>query len=421
MLEQIIFLVFVNFSYEQIKYDTGLTLVYDYIHDSFNCQNGYSKSAIIQFSGTFQNIPQVFLYHEKYDWMPAELQYTLSITTITTVSFTITTSCSKNRVYRNQLRWCALDDQRIEVLNNFDMVNPDDKTFSIKNPNAQFGFVTFTSIHYTGPIDFTLSITQITTNSVTVGITKIDGKFSNLKQIGYQVVVGVEEAFINLGLKSPTGAFSSDVLPIQINRWFVIPLQGLNYNNADNIRMQTNFTNTASTKQYNYASWNSIQTPNRHSQIWVAYQFTNSYKALECFSIRTSRKQIIDLSIVPKIYLELVSLNQIYTTVGNYNYLVNKSIMPLYMIIQSTCPNGKKIKADFNKCNSCSISKFYSFTYNCFNQMNYVGFFPKFKQAFQQYNQFKINLQASSVEIIQVLYDQQITEQTIVKLEIVDL
>ncbi|CAD8185427.1 unnamed protein product [Paramecium pentaurelia] len=336
------------------------------------------------------------------------------------IGFTLTISCSNNKVYANQLRWFAIDDKRIEVLNNFNMVNPDDKTFSIQNPNALYGFITVTSIHYTGPIDFTLSMNSITPNSVTIGITKVAGKFSNLKQIGYQVVVGVEEAFINLGQKSPTGAFSSVILPIQQNRWFFIPLQGLNYNNVKNIRIKTIFTTTESTIQYTYGTWDESETPNRHSQVWVAYQFTNTYKALECFSIRTSRKHLQNLSIVPPIYFELVSLNAIYTASGNYNYIVNKSIMPLYMIIQITCPNGKKILADFNKCNSCSIQKSYSFTFNCFSQMNYIGFFPKFKQAFQQYNQLKINLQSSSLEIIQVLYDQKITEQTIVKVQIVD-
>ncbi|CAD8086436.1 unnamed protein product [Paramecium primaurelia] len=420
MFQSILFLMFFHFSYEYIKYDTGLFLGFDYESASFNCQNGFSKTSVIQFSGTFENIPQVFIYIEKIDWSQAQLEFSLSITTITTISFTITTSCANNRIYRNQIRWFALDDRRIEVLNNFNMVNPDDKTFSIQNPNASYGFMTITSIHYAGPIDFTLTMNSITPNSATIGITKIAGKFSNLKQIGYQVVVGVEEAFINLGLKSPTGAFSSDILPIQQNRWFFIPLQGLNYNNNNNIRIRAILTTTQSTIQYTYGTWDQSETPNRHSQIWVAYQFTNSYKALECFSIRTSRKHLPNLSIVPPIYFELVSLNAIYTSSGNYNYIVNKSIMPLYMIIQSTCPNGKKIQADFNKCNSCSVQKSYSFTFNCFSQMNYIGFFPKFKQAFQQYNQLKINLQSSSLEIIQVLYDQKITEQIIVKVQIVD-
>lgn len=34
------------------------------------------------------------------------------------------------------IRWFAIDDQRVEVLNNFNMNDPVDKTFSIKNPNA---------------------------------------------------------------------------------------------------------------------------------------------------------------------------------------------------------------------------------------------------------------------------------------------
>ncbi|CAD8097651.1 unnamed protein product [Paramecium sonneborni] len=168
-------------------------------------------------------------------------------------------------------------------------------------------------------------------------------------------------------------------------------------------------------------TWFEVETPNSHSQVWVAYQFTKSYKALECFSIRTSRKEVLDLNILPTFYLELVQLNKIYTTTGNYDYLVDKSTTQLKMILQVKCENNnKKIQADFNKCNSCSTKKTHSFTYNCFKQMNYVGFFPIFKQAFQQYNKLKISIQSSSLEITQILYDQSITEQSIVKIQILN-
>ncbi|CAD8070512.1 unnamed protein product [Paramecium sonneborni] len=421
MFTSFIVLIILDSSFGFIKYDTGLLKVYDYEVSSFNCQNGFSKTATINFAGTFENQPQVFFYLEKIDLERAELEFKLSITTITVTSFQTLISCAKYRVYRTQIRWFAIDDQRIEVINNFNMINPDDKTFQIKNPNAQYGFLTLTSIHFTGQIDFQLSISSITTNSATVTITKVSGKFANLKQIGYQLVVGVQEAFINLGLMTPTGGFSSGALPIQTNRWFFIALQGLNYNYADNIRIETLFTNTATTLSYTFGAWQGVtETPNRHSQIWIAYQFTYSYKALECFSVRTSRREAFDLTILPPIYLELVSLNQIYTTIGNYNYIINKSVQPVNIVILLGCPNGKKVKAEFNKCNSCSTQKFYSITYNCFNKMNYVGFYPVFKQAFQQYNQLKINMQSSSLEITQVLYDQKITEQLIIKVQILN-
>ncbi|CAD8115590.1 unnamed protein product [Paramecium primaurelia] len=421
MEKSLFLLILFKLALSYIYYDTGLARDFDYTFDSsFSCKTGYSKTAIIQFSNQFEKIPQVFFTHEYFDQEMADLGFRLSITTITTTSFTTQISCNQQRVFTLKLRWFAFDDQRIEVLSNFNMDTPDHKTFSIKNPNAQTGFIALTSFRYLGPIDFLLSISQITTNSVTVSITKVAGKFTNLKQVGYFVVVGVAEAFINLGLKTVTGGFSSGTLPIQSNRWFAIALQGLNYPNTRNMRIKAIFTDTATTKSYTWGTWDEIETPNSHSQIWVAYQFIISYKPLECFSIRTSRKQAINLSILPTFYLQLVQPNQIYITNGNYEYIVDKSIKPLKMNIQIKCENGKKVQADFNKCNSCSIQKTHSFTYNCFNQMNYIGFFPLFYQEFLQYNHLKINLQSSLLEVINVVYDQTITEKTIVKIQILN-
>ncbi|CAD8115508.1 unnamed protein product [Paramecium primaurelia] len=421
MKKFLILSIFVKVIFSYIYYDTGYFQNFDYtIDSSFNCKTGYSKTDTITFSNTFENVPQVFFTLEYMEQEMAILGFKLSITTITKTSFTVQITCIQQRVYVARFRWFAIDDQRIEVISNFNMDNPDDKTFSIKNPNAQFGFIIMTSVQYAGPIDFLLQISSITTNSVTVSITKVAGKFTNLKQIGYFVVVGIEEAFINLGLKSVTGAFSSGLITIQPNRWFAIALQGLNYPNSKNLRIRATYTNTATTTSYTWGTWFEVETPNSHSQIWILYQFTTTYNPLECFSIRTSRKQAFDLSILPTFFLQLVQTNQIYITNGNYEYVVDKSIRPLKMNIQIKCENGKKVQAEFNKCNSCSIQKTYSFTYNCFNQMNYIGFFPLFQQAFQQYNHLKINIQSSSLEIINVVYDQAITEKTIVKIQILN-
>ncbi|CAD8106964.1 unnamed protein product [Paramecium sonneborni] len=419
MLQIIIFILLLSLALNYITYDSGLFQDFDWFGSSgFACMNSFTKTSTITFSGQFENTPQVITTLEFIDLTTASTQLEFQITSITKQTFSVMAYCGFNRVTTIQIRWFAIDDQRIEVFNNFNMINPDDKTFQIKNRNAQSGFVVMTSIHYIGPIDFLLSMSQITMQQVTVSITKVAGKFTNLKQIGYQLIVAVDEAFVNLGLQSVTGAFNSGILPIQPNRWFAIAIQGFNYSNSKNIRVKAIFTNTPTTISYTWGTWYDIETPNTHSQIWIAYQFVNSYKALECFTIRTSRKYIQDLTNLPKFSLKFDIVNQIYNTIGNYNYILDKSITPFIMSIEIKCQADMKIQAEFNKCNACNTQKFHVFKYNCFNQMNYVGFFPKFKQAFQQYNHLKINMQETSLEIIQVLYDQKIIEQTIVKIEL---
>ncbi|CAD8170705.1 unnamed protein product [Paramecium octaurelia] len=309
-------------------------------------QISYAKMATLKhqppaFSNQFLKIPQVFFTHEFFDLEQAEMGFYLEITTITQTSFTLLIRCNKRSANSLRLRWFAFDDKRMEVISNFNQENPDDKTFSIKNPNAQTGFVALTSVHYTGLVDFLLSISKIKTNSVTVSITKVPGKFTNLKQVGYFVVVGIEEAFINLGLKKVTGAFSSGNIPIQPNRWFAIAVQSLVYPNVNNIRLLATYSNTETTISYNWGTWTYAETPNSHSQIWIAYQFTKIFKPLECFSIRISRKQIFDLT-VPIFYLEILQSNKIYQTNGNYEYYVDKSNTPFKLGIQIKCENGKK-------------------------------------------------------------------------------
>ncbi|CAD8130515.1 unnamed protein product [Paramecium sonneborni] len=171
---------------------------------------------------------------------------------------------------------------------------------------------------------------------------------------------------------------------------------------------------------YTWGTWTQSQTPNSHSQIWVGYQFTTIFTTLECFSIRTSRKQVIDLNILPTFNLEFVQSGQIYFANGNYDYSVDKSLTPLRMNVQVKCEKNKKIQANFHKCNSCSVQKTYSFKYNCFNQMNYIGFFPLFQQSFSQYNHLKVSIQSLQLEIIHVVYNQIITETTIVTISILD-
>ncbi|CAK85522.1 unnamed protein product (macronuclear) [Paramecium tetraurelia] len=404
--------------------DTGVFNGFATASDStFICNFGFSRTATISYSNQFERIPQVFFVHEYLEQEKADMGFRLSITTITQTDFTLEISCHKQRQYTLRIRWFAIDDQLTSIWM-FQMT----RHFQLKIQmpklvlwQSQVCVIQKQSIFYYLQLLVIYSlISEIKTNSVTVSITKIAGKFTNLKQIGYFVVVGIQDAFINLGLKTATGAFSSGTIPIEPNRWFAIALQGLAFPNTKNLRIRATYSNTATTISYTWGTWYEIETPNSHSQIWIAYQFTTIFKPLECFSIRISRKQVLDLLTLPTLYLELLQTNQIYTAIGNYEYLVDKTITPLKMNIQIKCQNGMKVQADFNKCNACNTKKTHSFTYNCFNQMNYIGFFPLFQQAFPQYNSLKIKLQSTTLEISQVVYDQSLTESTIVKIQILN-
>ncbi|CAK87945.1 unnamed protein product (macronuclear) [Paramecium tetraurelia] len=159
MVKFLLLLILTKLGSSYIYYDTGMIYDLDFEHDSsFNCQNGVSKVVTKTFSNQFEQIPQVFFTFEHIDIESSDMGFKLAITTITTTSFTLELNCYWRRAYTLILRWFAFDDQRIQVLSNFNMENPDDKTFQIKNPNAQTGFLQLTSLRYTGQIDFLLSV-----------------------------------------------------------------------------------------------------------------------------------------------------------------------------------------------------------------------------------------------------------------------
>ncbi|CAD8091679.1 unnamed protein product [Paramecium primaurelia] len=293
------------------------------------------------------------------------------------------------------------------------MDNPDDQTFSIKNPNAQTRFVVLTSMHYTGAIYFLL----FPNNN--------QFSYSEYNQSGWKIYKSsINWLFCCWNLRSIYQ------FRIKDSNWNV--QQWTTYNITKQMVFNC-YTGLQLSKYLKYESKSNIyKFTNNHfiylRLLQILQKFEKGMKltlqiaiqTIGMFQYKNKQKISLDLSILPTFYLELVQSNQIYTTNGNYDYSVDKSIIKPKMNIQIKCENGKKIKADFNKCNSCSIQKTYQFTYNCFNQMNYVGFYPVFQQELPLYNHLKINMQASSLEITNIVYDQMITEKTIVKILILN-
>ncbi|CAD8150774.1 unnamed protein product [Paramecium pentaurelia] len=97
-------------------------------------------------------------------------------------------------------------------------MNPQsDKVFNHQLLNANAAI-----IGYSGQLDFQLSITQLSVDNVSVGITKIRGEFDNLKQIGYQILLIAFRDIIDIGFVT--------FIPVYNSQLFMLPVQGIKYN-----------------------------------------------------------------------------------------------------------------------------------------------------------------------------------------------
>lgn len=59
------------------------------------------------------------------------------------------------------MKWFAIDDQRVEVIHQFNIDNPTSSNVPRKNKNINTGFIVLTSFGGHGAIDFVLSVINI--------------------------------------------------------------------------------------------------------------------------------------------------------------------------------------------------------------------------------------------------------------------
>ncbi|CAD8138673.1 unnamed protein product [Paramecium octaurelia] len=223
----ILLLLFLSVS-SFITIDSGSYIDLNYTL-GFPCQNNYQTTRTITFSNTFQNIPQVFIYAYQLDVPNDVTEFQFSIASIKNTNFQFTVKCTKAvRVYSVRYEWIAIDDKRVQVINSFNMNPPEDKVFNHELLNVDTAVIGITSLAIIGQIDFKLSITQLTPTSVSVEITKVTGKFQNLIQIGYQILLVSSRDIINKGLVTFSPDYTSPAMNSEQNKWLILPIKEYN-------------------------------------------------------------------------------------------------------------------------------------------------------------------------------------------------
>ncbi|CAD8106864.1 unnamed protein product [Paramecium sonneborni] len=373
-----------------ITYDSGSK---QFIEAGNNCKDGYTTTTTISFSQSFQNTPQVFIYLTRWT------------DTILIHNFQVKIDCPSSQVFYVYFNWYAIDDQRVQVINVFNFDNPVTKTFSHQNPNALYGFVTPISFKAIGIVDYNLQITSITKSTVTVGLTGEAGKIEKLTQIGYQIVLGIQEVFDILEIFT-TALYNSGSINLQPNKWLLTPIVAATNPPDTSIRLWQKFTTTATTVTYNFDTWGYPYSPNTHKKIWMSNNAINQqYSIVLLLTVRISSK--FDLSSISSssIQLQMPQINQSYSSNGVYTAIVDQSDTPVLINVQMKCFNGKKFKSQFIKCNGCSGNK-YLFNHFCHSNINQVAYFAKFTTATPAHYEFKITISDSEITVDQVVYHQ---------------
>ncbi|CAD8213185.1 unnamed protein product [Paramecium octaurelia] len=391
-----------------IKYDSGLNTDFNPSTAGFLCQNSYSLEQTTSFNGQFQNIPQVFIQLNWVDIAKGNTEYRLSITSITLTNFMVKIFCpSSTRTHTLKFQWYAIDDQRVQVINAFNIDNPTiSKNYQHLNANAEQGMLFPISLSYVGPLDFVIQISSITKTDVTIEISNPSGKFVNLKQIGYQIVLGTSEIFTTLGLQTVTGtSYTSENYNLLTNKWFLTPIIGVNYPDDYYLQFRWTYTYTASTVSCKIDSWDRL-VKHTHQKVWMSYVINTQYLPLYCVTIRISQK--IDLEAINRstIYSEIPQINGVFNQIGTFTTIIDKSISPLTINVIVKCSQGKKITSKFNKCNNCSPQMFYTFTHNCHNQINQISYFPRYISSISAHQELEIIISASRIQLNQITYNQ---------------
>ncbi|CAD8129440.1 unnamed protein product [Paramecium sonneborni] len=170
-----------------------------------DCQK---SSVQINFPKQFEQTPQIIITQSEMYSLRNGINFRFEIGSITTKSypliknlgFTIYQGCLQN-IKQVNIKWYAIDDQIIQVIDCYNRDDPKNETFNHNNLNALNGFLTLTSFYYISSVSFNIDvflcifeIIEITPFNVTVGISKTD----SLKQIGYQIILGANIALFRM-------------------------------------------------------------------------------------------------------------------------------------------------------------------------------------------------------------------------------
>ncbi|CAD8114839.1 unnamed protein product [Paramecium primaurelia] len=417
--------VIISICFATITYDSDY--FYEWNYDAvpgFTCWGGRSFDKTISFSDSFANIPKVFITYELIDlhWSQdyETIGFNFSISDITLTNFAIHLNCQYERNYRFRIRWFAIDDQRIDVISQFNLIPPQNCSYYYANINVEKHFITITSFSATGPTDIQLLVYFTPPNIVTLYIPYVIGRSENLKSIGFQLILGIDEAFTKSQAILSVSNYDSLVYdPIQSNQVELYPFSGLAYLDEHLFQLVVVINDNGVGTKYIIRDWGAGYTANYHQKVRVLKYQTKLFQPILCNFIRFSQKLEYRGLPRPMFSIEFTIDSQVYTSSGQI--LISKSIQNIELYINCNCINGKKIISKFFKCENCPINKnSYQFQHSCYGAINLLFINARFIIQTNAIQQLQIDITPQSCKITQLIFNQQIQTFVIVDIQMID-
>ncbi|CAD8115259.1 unnamed protein product [Paramecium sonneborni] len=241
------------------------------------------------FPALFANIPQVILNPIVFDFGTASLylQSIIEFQSISLTGFTLKITCTGNQMNYYRFQWFAIDDERIQVITEANADPIASKQYPIKNPNANKAIASVISFGYKGGFDVSLTITELTSTHITIGISNAN---ANLIHLGYQTALIPEEILTQLPYRVATGFYSTQVFPIQADSYFIIQLSRMSAGSSYAFRFLIDTLTTADQIYYQTATWSySGYPPNTIKPYWLKLTLDLIAVSMECFTVRVSK------------------------------------------------------------------------------------------------------------------------------------
>ncbi|CAD8209511.1 unnamed protein product [Paramecium octaurelia] len=390
----------------------------------FTCEKGIKLDATIAFSNLFENIPQVFITHEKIEMHWSKYQnasgFNLSISDITLTNFAMHLHCQFERTYRLRIRWFAVDDQRIQVISQFNLIPPQNLSYYYANANCDTYFISITSFSSIGPTDVQLSVFFTPPNIVSLYNHYSIGKSENLISLGYQIVLGIDEFFIKSNSILALTNYSSNVYdPNQADRVEFYPFSGMAFQDSFILQWLVVIDNNGVGTKYQINDWGAGYTPNYHNKVRMLKSFTKLAQPIVCNFIRFSSK--LEYRGLPRPMFSIEFTNDQTVFTASAYHTINKSISNIELKINCNCITGKKIKSKLFKCQNCPVSQtYYQFEHSCYGAINLLFINARFITQTNAIQELLIDITTSTCKITQLIYNQKLSTFVIVDIQMID-
>ncbi|CAD8104692.1 unnamed protein product [Paramecium primaurelia] len=367
-----------------------------------------TQSKQLNYKFTFQEfdrIPQVILNIWQLNMTQDENEVQTSISQVQKQSFILNIGCPKSGIVKQlRLKWFAIDDQRIQVINCYNMTEIKRKTFLHNNPNALSGYVSITSIGFKGKVNFYLKILDLNTTSVTIDIL---GNYENVTQLGYQVILGINGFFQQLNDNSFFQNFTSENLNyiVRSNQTLANCFYGFDYYNSGNFDFLNSMQESSTKKSFNYSiqpngggSYNSI--------FFIMIKIQTTFLPLQFQKLSIKLVKAIPQQYQAKIIISNQENDQIFQSIGEFQLIVDKSFDKVNLFTLLRCNTNSTIQSSFNKFQKSIILKQLNLTHQCDSNLNQINFQLVLNNMDETHQELKITISEFSCSVSQILYNQ---------------